>query len=74
MMLLKKARRKPGPKPRKREEAPVLEESRLAEELKKPDRRPVCTAKHRDGRIHGPKGTTMLHGARRFICCGRAVE
>ena len=53
---------------------PEPEPSRLAKELMKPDRRPVCTTQHRDGRIHGPKGTVALHGVRRFICCGRTVE
>jgi len=68
-----KTRRKPGPKPR--EEAPVLQsEHKWAKESKKPDRRLVCTTRHRNGRIHGPKGTVALFGVRRFICCGRMVE
>ncbi len=72
----KRSRRKPKPKLKPKEEAPVLqpELSTLAKQLQKPDRRPVCTALHRNGRIHGQKGTVLLRGARRFVCCGRMVE
>jgi len=63
-------RKRKAPEP----EVPKPEMSRLAKQAQKPDVRPVCSGRHRDGRVHGPKGTVMLHGARRFICCGREVE